>query len=73
MKTPKILLSFLLCLITISCQQVPEDDGWLSAEDTKSLKIKVLDILWEIGFIQMEKSQLLVKSYKREGILFLIC
>jgi hypothetical protein len=41
MKTPKILLSFLLCLITISCQQVPEDDGWLSAEDTKSLKIKV--------------------------------
>ena len=41
MKTPKYFLAALLCLITLSCQQVPEDDGWLSEEETKSLKVKV--------------------------------
>lgn len=41
MNTYKYLLSVLLCLITLSCQQVPEDDGWLSEEDMKSLKVKV--------------------------------
>lgn len=41
MKTYKYFLPLLLCLITLSCQQVPEDDGWLSEEGTKSLKVKV--------------------------------
>ena len=41
MNTYKYLLSALLCLITLSCQQVPEDDGWLSEEEMKSLKVKV--------------------------------
>ena len=41
MKTYNYFLSILLCLITLSCQQVPEDDGWLSEEETKSLKVKV--------------------------------
>ena len=41
MKTYNYFLSILLCLITLSCQQVPEDDGWLSEEEKKSLKVKV--------------------------------
>ena len=41
MKTYNYFLSILLCLITLSCQQVPEDDGWLSEEEMKSLKVKV--------------------------------
>ena len=41
MKAYKYFLPLLLCLITLSCQQVPEDDGWLSEEGTKSLKVKV--------------------------------
>lgn len=41
MKTYNYYLSILLSLITLSCQQVPEDDGWLSEEKTKSLKVKV--------------------------------
>lgn len=34
-------IPILFCLITLSCQQMPEDDGWLSEEGTKSLNIKV--------------------------------
>ena len=34
-------LSILFSIVTLSCQQVPEDDGWLSEEEMKSLKVKV--------------------------------
>ena len=37
---PYVLLVF-LCLAIFSCQQLPEDDAWMSGEDEKSLKVKV--------------------------------
>ena len=42
MKTIKqIILALLGCWFLISCQQVPNDDEWLSEEETKPLKVKV--------------------------------
>ena len=42
MKTIKqIILALLGCWFVISCQQVPNDDEWLSEEEMKPLKIKV--------------------------------
>ena len=42
MKTIKqIILALLGCWFVISCQQVPNDDEWLSEEETKPLKVKV--------------------------------
>ena len=42
MKTIKqIILALLGCWFLISCQQVPNDDEWLSEEEMKPLKVKV--------------------------------
>jgi len=42
MKTIKqIILALLGCWFVISCQQVPNDDEWLSEEEMKPLKVKV--------------------------------
>lgn len=41
MKTSKFFISALLCLTTLSCQQMPEEDGWLSEEELQPLKVKV--------------------------------
>lgn len=37
---PYLMLA-VLCGAIISCQQLPEDDTWMSGEDEKSLKVKV--------------------------------
>ena len=50
LKTMKIynyFLSILLYLITLSCQQVPEDDGWLSEEEMKFAEKVVKDAGYE--------------------------
>lgn len=41
MKVFKCILPILFCGILFACQQVPNDDEWLSEEETKPLKIKV--------------------------------
>ena len=38
------LLLAMLCCFTFSCQQIPEDDGWLSENEKKSLKVKVRSV-----------------------------
>ena len=38
------LLLVLLCCFAYSCQQIPEDDGWLSENEKKSLKVKVRSV-----------------------------
>lgn len=35
------LLLAMFCCFAFSCQQIPEDDGWLSEYEKKSLKVKV--------------------------------
>lgn len=37
---PYLMLA-VLCGTIVSCQQLPEDDSWMSGEDEKSLKVKV--------------------------------
>lgn len=41
MKMLKCILPILFCGTLFACQQVPNDDEWLSEEETKPLKIKV--------------------------------
>ena len=41
MKVFKCILPILFCGILFACQQVPNDDEWLSEEETKPLKVKV--------------------------------
>lgn len=41
MKVFKCILPILFCGTLFACQQVPNDDEWLSEEETKPLKVKV--------------------------------
>lgn len=41
MKMLKCILPILFCGTLFACQQVPNDDEWLSEEETKPLKVKV--------------------------------
>ena len=41
MKTLKYLIYIIIVSLVFSCQQLPEDDGWMSDGEEKTLKVKV--------------------------------